>query len=94
MLRSSLFIQNEFRIRSVLPVCGDQNEIHTGKNAEASVSAELRLQLIAQIGHLVIQKFHFRSARKAVREIHKPSDKGVQFFHFGHLLQLLNCSLA
>ena len=35
MLRSSLFIQNEFRISSVFPVGGDQNEIHTGKNAEA-----------------------------------------------------------
>ena len=54
----SLFINHKFWIFSILLICTYQNKIHTCQNTEAPVFSKFRLQLILQIGFLIIKEFH------------------------------------
>lgn len=51
------FIKHEFRVRPVPAASTDKDEIHIREDAEAAVSAELGLELVPEIGGLVIEEF-------------------------------------
>ena len=70
MLILSLFIKQQLWIFSILLICTYQNKIHTRQNAKAPVSSEFRLQLIPQIGFLIIKEFHFLTIRQSIIQIH------------------------
>ena len=60
---SAFFIQHEFRVCSLCAVAAYEDEIHIGKDAEAPIAAELRFELIAEIGNTVIEEFYIRTVR-------------------------------
>ena len=51
---SSFFIYNQFWVRPALSIGANQDEIHVGENAEASIATEFRFKLVAQIGGLIV----------------------------------------
>ena len=65
-----------------------QNKIHAGQDAEAPVSAELRFQLIPQIGGPIVQKFGRPAPRQGVFQIHIGTRQSIQAFHPGHAFYL------
>ncbi len=81
-----LFIKHEFRVGPVLRISTDQDELHIREDAEAAVSAKLGLELVPEIGGLVVEEFRGHAAREAVREIDIAADQRVEGLHFGHAL--------
>ena len=66
----SFFIKNQFRISSFRTVRGNHDKIHICKNSKTSLSTKFRLQLISQIGCLIIQELYFSAVWKPIFQIH------------------------
>lgn len=75
----SFLVKDQLRILSFRPKHGHHDEIHAGKHSEASVSAKLRIQLIAQIGRPVIQDFHALTVRQRIFQIHIFAHECIEF---------------
>ena len=58
--------------RDSLPfiIRGNQKKIHTCKNTKIPISAKFTLQLVSQIGGLIVQKFHIPSVRQSILQIY------------------------
>lgn len=63
----SLFVEHQFRISAIAPVCAYQNEILVGKNAETAVTACFKL--ISEIGGMVVEESGFHTTWKRVNRI-------------------------
>ena len=84
----TLLVQHQFRGFALGTVGGDQDKIHPGQHAKAALTAELRFQLGAQIGRLVVQKIYRRTAGQRIGQVHIPPHQRVQLFHFGQALHV------
>ena len=78
-----LFVEHQFRISAIAPVCAYQNEILVGKNTETPVTACFKL--ISEIGGLVVEKSGFHTTWKWVLEIYITAYQCVQFRQFRHI---------
>lgn len=74
----SFLVKNQLRILALRSKRGHHDEIHAGKNPEAPLSAELRIQLIAQIGRSVIQELHASAVRQRIFQIHVFAHERIQ----------------
>ena len=54
------------------------------KHSKAQPLHDLGLQLVAQIGCLVIEEFHFHSVGKAILKVDIFADQRVQLVNLGH----------
>ena len=82
----SLFVEHQFRISAIAPVCAYQNEILVGKNTETAVTACFKL--IPEIGGLVVEESGFHTTWKWVLEIYITAYQCVQFCQFRHAFYL------
>ena len=67
----SLFINNKLGIFAVFLVGADQEEVHIGDDAEASVPAEFTFKLTAEVGCIIVKEFDLLSVGKRIFQIYK-----------------------
>ena len=87
---SALFIEDQLRGGALRGVRADQNEAHTGQDAEEALSSKHRLQLSTQICGLIVQEFRTTAAGKRKGQVNVAPGKGIELLHLRHSL---NCRL-
>ena len=81
---SAFFIDKKLGIFAVFFVGANENKIHIGDDAKASVTAEFAFKLISQIGGIIVKEFDGIPVGEAVFQIHVAAHERVEFFDLRH----------
>ena len=60
-------VEYQFGILAVRFISANQNKIHICQNAETAISTEYRLELISEIGGVVVKEFCADTARQMIQ---------------------------
>ena len=69
----SLFVNDQLRISAVFLIGADQQKIHVCGKAQTAAAAVFTLQLIAEVGRLIVKELYGFSVGKSVFQIDIPA---------------------